>query len=530
MTVRSFDPDLVMNTTATSTFNAFAEAQRREQKKKEVAEHVGSGFSDDMDLAMFEAARRAAEDVEQDDEGMLWGDEMPTEFRGIGHEFACHFVFNGFFSYGVLLVILANVITVMLQTDRVLAITWTHFFQVCEYVFLTIYTVEAMLKIYCLPKLYWRSSSNLLDFSILVVSVIQQAASNVNLSFLRVLRGLRALRALRAIQFFHQLQIIVNALMKTLVSIVYLIALLGIFLYIFAIMGVYMFGHDDALHWSGIDSAILSLHVFITADGWTGLQGFLEATSGGKWTRWFSLVAIFFGNILFTNLFIGVILENLDQSKKELEAMDRLQRDKSVRRKRQAIADRQVRELQQILQVQGPDLVSLQRMMAVLAGKLRHDDVISMNDIVTNLQWMRTFMGVLGHQENSMYRVQQLQFEIALTLAEIMERRLAGAAMGPSRLDPGGDVVRPLANSLPPVACADQEAARVVGRDSETEARAAVTALRAFPSSANVQAIVALLSKGADAQPPERVATGGHGGSSVKVLPPPRPLTHDHGS
>ena len=55
---------------------------------------------------------------------------------------------------------------------------------------------------------------------------------------------------------------------------------------------------------------------------------------------------------------------------------------------------------------------------------LRHDDSVMMSDLCTNIVWLETYIRTLEHMDNTMYRIQQLHFEMANTLAHIMETRL----------------------------------------------------------------------------------------------------------
>lgn len=55
--------------------------------------------------------------------------------------------------------------------------------------------------------------------------------------------------------------------------------------------------------------------------------------------------------------------------------------------------------------------------------RLRHDDSVMTSDISTNMVWMETFFRTLDHMDSNMYRVQQLQFEIANHLACVLEKR-----------------------------------------------------------------------------------------------------------
>ncbi len=61
----------------------------------------------------------------------------------------------------------------------------------------------------------------------------------------------------------------------------------------------------------------------------------------------------------------------------------------------------------------------MQAVFKELAGTLRHDELVPMNHITCNLTWLETFLLTMNYQENSLYRIQQLQFALANILTEI---------------------------------------------------------------------------------------------------------------
>ncbi len=64
---------------------------------------------------------------------------------------------------------------------------------------------------------------------------------------------------------------------------------------------------------------------------------------------------------------------------------------------------------------------------------IRHEDLVPMTSLVTNRMWLETFMVSLHHQTNTVYKQQQIAFEIANSLAEMMERKnTAGVTNAPT--------------------------------------------------------------------------------------------------
>lgn len=369
-------------------------------------------------------------DVDGDDlaaatEGPLeiWDDEAPHQFRHAFHEFISFFVYNPVFNWSILVVILVNVVMIALAADRNFSEQHSVLIQVFDLIFLSVYSSEALLKIYANPKGYFTHAYDIFDLLILCSSFLEFAQSIFgNFTFLRVLRTFRALRALRAISFFRSLQIIVSSLVRTLKSIINLVVLLFLGLYILAVVGYYFFAGDDPDQWGNISTCLLTLHIYVTADGWTDAQNHIASVTG---SIWFTIVSVFFLSVVFTNLFIGAVLQALSESRQEAEALELQRRSKLVDRKKALIMARQQQELERIFNARNKVAAGdIQKHLSTLAGKLRHDDVVPMQQQTCSATWLLAFVTALHHQENTIYRIQQVEFELAETLAEMMEHRL----------------------------------------------------------------------------------------------------------
>ncbi len=114
-------------------------------------------------------------------------------------------IFNGF----VMLVILLNSLVVGLETVEDLKRENAQTFLILNKVFLVIYTVEFLLKLYAEPVGYWKSTYNRFDFAVLALSYVQVLLDN--LKVIQVDEGaLKILRLLRGILVVLLINIILN--------------------------------------------------------------------------------------------------------------------------------------------------------------------------------------------------------------------------------------------------------------------------------------------------------------------------------
>eukprot|EP00698_Gefionella_okellyi_P003040 TRINITY_DN12861_c0_g1_i1.p1 TRINITY_DN12861_c0_g1~~TRINITY_DN12861_c0_g1_i1.p1 ORF type:complete len:378 (-),score=54.72 TRINITY_DN12861_c0_g1_i1:848-1981(-) len=338
------------------------------------------------------------------------------------------------FNAVILVTIFMNIITIAVQTDDVISINYVLLFTATDLTFLMIYTMEFVLRL--IAGNYWENSFNRFDFVVLLLSylqllelVLQQLSFFRNFQFLRVLRAVRALRALRSISFIRSLQVIVTALLATMGEILNLFLLLMLLMYVFAVIAFFSFGDAPAVQgiWSSIPTALLAEFAYVTADGWADLQMQLdEVTYMG---RLFAIGLLFFGHFIFTNLFIGLVIQNLDDATEDDLKIRRDARETLIRQHRIDIELKQRLQMESMLtaankQQKQKGTIDLQEALAERVGKLSHKEHVAVSDTAANLTWVETYLTTLNHKENSMYRVQQIQFELANLLTDMLERRI----------------------------------------------------------------------------------------------------------
>jgi len=118
--------------------------------------------------------------------------------------------------------------------------------QYANYVFMAIFTLEAILKIIAMKKKYFKDSWNIFDFIVVIgtilVLVLSFSGAGVDVSTQStILRSLRIGRVFRLVKRAKQLQIIFQTLIVSLPSLGSLGVLLVLLLFLYAIIGVYLF-------------------------------------------------------------------------------------------------------------------------------------------------------------------------------------------------------------------------------------------------------------------------------------------------
>lgn len=115
-----------------------------------------------------------------------------------------------------------------------------------NYAFAFIFTIEAVLKIGALGfVLYFNDKGNIFDFLVMVSTIITSAVSiALNVDFAASTTFIKALRITKLFKKFklgRQMQIIIDTMIYTLPALTNIGGLLILFLYIYSVLGVFLF-------------------------------------------------------------------------------------------------------------------------------------------------------------------------------------------------------------------------------------------------------------------------------------------------
>lgn len=210
-------------------------------------------------------------------------------------------------------------------------------------IILWIFVVEASLKMAQHGRHFYRYFTdpwNVFDFLIVVVCFLP-----VNASYAAVLRLARIMRTLRLMTALPQLQLLVGALIKSIPSMGYVGILLFMNFYVYAVMGVFMFRDNDPVHFKDLPTSLLTLFRVVTLEDWTdvmyiqmyGSDVYAYANTTGIEIVPSSMPIVgciyfvsfvMFGTMIMLNLFIGVILNSMDEARAEV-ALDKLRSEQA---------------------------------------------------------------------------------------------------------------------------------------------------------------------------------------------------------
>lgn len=209
--------------------------------------------------------------------------------------------------------ILFNAVLIGLETSPALVDQYGAWLHLGNNIVLAVFVVEAVLKITSVaPRFgrYFGNGWNLFDFSIVVLSLIPATGE-----FALVARLIRVLRVLRLISAVPQLRLIVATLVRSIPSMGHVIMLMSVIFYIYAVTGVHFFAEDDPEHWGTLGASLLTLFQLVTLEGWVEVMQTALENHAWAWIYFVSFVLL--GTFVILNLFIAVVINNLETSKLE---------------------------------------------------------------------------------------------------------------------------------------------------------------------------------------------------------------------
>lgn len=214
--------------------------------------------------------------------------------------------------------------------------------------FTTVFSLEAMVKIVGLRYHYFTVPWNVFDFLLVLASVFGILMEDIMIdlpispTLLRVVRVFRIGRILRLIKAAKGIRKLLFALVVSLPALFNIGALLALITFIYAILGMSLFGHvriqgalDDMVNFQTFGRSMQLLFRLMTSAGWNDILESLmiqppdcylemDTQSSGDCGHPMMAIAYFTSFIIISymiviNMYIAIILENFNQAHQEEE-------------------------------------------------------------------------------------------------------------------------------------------------------------------------------------------------------------------
>uniref|UniRef100_A0A8C5RJC3 Voltage-dependent T-type calcium channel subunit alpha-1H n=1 Tax=Laticauda laticaudata TaxID=8630 RepID=A0A8C5RJC3_LATLA len=223
-----------------------------------------------------------------------------------------------YFNRGIMIAILINTLSMGIeyheQPDEL-----TNALEISNIVFTSMFALEMLLKLLAFGIWgYIKNPYNIFDGIIVVISVweiIGQADGGLS-----VLRTFRLLRVLKLVRFMPALRRQLVVLMKTMDNVATFCMLLMLFIFIFSILGMHLFGckfglrtetgdtMPDRKNFDSLLWAIVTVFQILTQEDWNVvLYNGMASTS--SWAALYFVALMTFGNYVLFNLLVAILVE-----------------------------------------------------------------------------------------------------------------------------------------------------------------------------------------------------------------------------
>ncbi|KAH7711781.1 Protein CCA-1 a [Aphelenchoides avenae] len=269
-----------------------------------------------------------------------------------------NFVVCDHFTRGILVAILVNTLSMGVEYHQQPELL-TVILEYSNYFFTALFAFEMMLKVIADGFFgYISDGFNLFDGGIVVLSVLELIQGGKG--GLSVLRTFRLLRILKLVRFMPALRKQLVVMLKTMDNVTVFFGLLVLFIFIFSILGMNLFGckfckveehpfssgvkrcerkNFDSLLW-----ALITVFQILTQEDWNMVlfNGMSQTT---PWAALYFVALMTFGNYVLFNLLVAILVEGFQESKEE----ERRQLEDEARRRAADEEAERKRELEMLI-------------------------------------------------------------------------------------------------------------------------------------------------------------------------------------
>ncbi len=222
---------------------------------------------------------------------------------------------NGFEAF-ILTLIVINAITLGLETSETMMARMGGLLYALDRIFLSVFTVEIVLKLIAFGWRYPRDPWRLFDFAIVTLAWLPSTGP------LSVLRALRVLRVLRLVSMVPSLRRVVGGLIAALPGMGSIVGLLTLVFYIFSVMATKLFGSAFPEWFGDLGASAYSLFQIMTLESWS--MGIVRPVMEQFPYAWmFFIPFILATTFTVLNLFIGIIVSAMQSEHEEAAAEQR---------------------------------------------------------------------------------------------------------------------------------------------------------------------------------------------------------------
>lgn len=248
----------------------------------------------------------------------------------------------------VTLLVLANAVTLGLETSPVIVARFGMALHVVDQLLLAVFVFEVLAKLVVYRRAFFHEPWRVFDLVVIAISIVPATES------ISILRALRVLRIFRLISSVPSMRRVVGGLFSALPGMGSIFLLLSLVFYVSSVAATKLFAADFPELFGTIAASAFTLFQVMTLEGWTGeVVRPIMALHPLAWV--FFIPFIIATSFTVLNLFIGIIVSSMqadheiptqvsqdlivDEQKKILAELGELRRELSALRRERGSAE-----------------------------------------------------------------------------------------------------------------------------------------------------------------------------------------------
>lgn len=235
--------------------------------------------------------------------------------------FCCHgFIMNALrrlleshaFESAITTLILANALTLGLETSPELMGRFGHLLHLADQVLLALFVLELLAKLAVYRRDFFREPWRIFDLGVIAISIVPATES------ISILRALRVIRIFRLISAVPSMRKVVGGLFSALPGMGSIFLLLSLVFYVSSVAATKLFAADFPDLFGSIAASAFTLFQVMTLEGWTSdVVRPIMALHPLAWVFFIPFIVATSFTVL--NLFIGIIVSSM-QSEHDIPA------------------------------------------------------------------------------------------------------------------------------------------------------------------------------------------------------------------
>jgi len=204
------------------------------------------------------------------------------------------------FERSITALIVANAVTLGIETSPLVAAPFGDWLYGFDRLVLAVFVVELLSRFFVYRGRFFGDPWRVFDFVVVGIAVAPAGSA------FAVLRALRVLRVLRLVSLVPSMRRVIGALLKALPGMASIVGLLGLVLYVFAVMATKLYGAIAPEFFGALGASLFTLFQIMTVEGWPDVARSVMTQSPHAWI--FFVAYLLIATFMVLNLFIAVVV------------------------------------------------------------------------------------------------------------------------------------------------------------------------------------------------------------------------------